>query len=246
MISSTLIFLLTFSSLTREIRSEKIGTIRSEEIGTVGLEEIGTIGLEEIGTIRSEGIGTSDKTVSSNGTSTETESDEEEFSVGKKTMQIGEVTFPIVVDVSVEGSVNESRVMTVNYRGMTRTNDSVNCRGMIRTDDSVNDSIRRRFLERSLCDFSMKEATFILAFLFMLLTFLLAGLFLCCASSKDETIPVAIAATGTSQSTKSCPALWNHGQSKQHFQPLAAQRGQAHERGTTPRRNVGSFFGDRF
>ena len=147
-------------------------------------------------------------------------------------MQIGEVTFPIVVDVSVKERLNESRVMTVN------------CRPIVRTIDPV--YVPRPFLERSVCDFSVKEAIVIVAFLFMLLTLLLAGLFLCSASGKDETIPVAFATSGTSQSTKSCPALWNHGQSKQQFQPLAAQRGQVYERGTTPRRNTGSFSGDRF
>ena len=143
------------------------------------------------------------------------------------TLQLGDMTFPIVLDVNVKGQQNESRIIKINCRSARQ--EMLNFHGSLEPTP---------FLERSICEFSVKEAMVIVGFSFILLLLILAALFLCCAAGRDDTIPVAVI---NDDSKRTGPSFGR---------TLAAQNhGHVYGRTCNPVQNSGAqgtFSGDQF
>lgn len=105
-------------------------------------------------------------------------------------LQVGDFNIPIIMNLNIKGLQKESRTIKVNCRPKTFNS--------VETSDYFG---AKPLLERSICEFSVQEAMVMVGFLFLLLMFILSGLFLCCSSGREDTVPVAIVSKTSNNQT---------------------------------------------
>lgn len=109
-------------------------------------------------------------------------------------LQVGDFSIPVILDLNITGQLNESRVIKINCRPKT-----------LNPSEAPEFYGPKPLLERSVCDFTVQEAMVMVGFLFVLLVMVLSGLFLCCSSGREDTIPVALVSKTLSEQRPSSP-----------------------------------------